>query len=93
MTVEEARGELGLVTNIAAIKRMMITDLDAAQKLMDGRIDAYGDARELKGHVRVCGRYAASGEHGAPPALGPKCGDGWYCDQAKKLGGSHEHSG
>ncbi len=95
--VEEARGELGLVTNIAAIKRTMITDLDAAQKLMDERIDAYGDARELKGHVRACGE---SWPHVSNPAYNrlqaegkqTPCGtENWYCDKAKaikQLGGS-----
>ncbi len=39
-------------------------------------------ALALAAHVEVCGRYAASDKHGAPPPLGPKCGDGWYCDKA-----------
>ena len=46
--------------------------------------DAYGDARELRGHVEAC-------EHGInkPSDFGDDvCGDaGFLCDRAKALGG------
>ena len=39
--------------------------------------DAYGDARELKGHVEACGK-----RHGESFVV-PDCGtEGWYCDRA-----------
>ena len=47
--------------------------------------DAYGDARELKGHVDACGAATDTGFTG----IGAKwCGDGYLCDKAKEL--AHE---
>ena len=40
--------------------------------------DVYGDARELKGHVGACGKYQLIDGY----AVGPPCGDKWYCDTA-----------
>ena len=40
--------------------------------------DAYGDARELKGHVAACGKYQLIDGY----AVGPPCGDKWYCEDA-----------
>ena len=47
-------------------------------------VDAYGDARELKGHVAACGKLD-----------GPYCGEDGvpYCDEAKRLqGGTHDEA-
>ena len=65
-------------------------DEDAPGTGMDGyvsfgdvmnAVDAYGAARELKGHVGACNkwRYPATADH----AL--YCGDGWLCDKAKEI--------
>ena len=40
------------------------------------KIDAYGDARELRGHVEACGKTFDE----RPGAF--RCGFGWYCDTA-----------
>ena len=63
MTVEEAREKLCGVVGAAD----------------EWLVDAYGDARELKGHVEACRRRKIVGR---TDSLSPNCGDGWYCDQA-----------
>ena len=48
--------------------------------------DAYGDARELKGHVKTCGK-----RHGESFVV-PDCGtEGWYCEDAPIKEGASEH--
>ena len=51
--------------------------------------DAYGDARELKGHVKACQRVGPRKlvAQETPPA----CGDGWHCDKAPIKEGASEH--
>ncbi len=72
MTVEEAW---------IVLKRCLYDrrSLDAAR--------AYGDARELKGHVEVCGKavnFGVRNETLSSPGH-TRCGqDGWLCDKAKK---------
>ena len=43
--------------------------------------DAYGDERELAGHVGACGVAGMTvGEHESTKV----CGDGWYCEAAPR---------
>ena len=77
MSIQTKREELEREVN-AAVKYSHDAD-----HLMN-QVDAYGDARELKGHVEAC-------EHGInkPSDFGDDvCGDGdFLCDRAKALGG------
>ena len=45
-----------------------------------GLADAWGDARELKGHVKAC--EAVGGVFPKDNKAWQHCGDGWYCDRA-----------
>ena len=45
-------------------------------------VDVYGAVRALAAHVGACGAYQSV--HLNAPESGPACGDGWYCDEAKK---------
>ena len=77
MNVEEARQKLEDVAGSFYLARTSI--MEAA--------DAYGAARELKGHVDAChdaaGRVSITGK-----GLGAKfreCGDGWLCDVGREI--------
>ena len=51
--------------------------------------DAYGDARELEGHVAACTVFASVKEGGSID-YGVTCSDGgWYCEEAKRLQGGN----
>ena len=60
------------------------THPENAQEAVEKKaVMAYGDARELKGHVDACGAYQPV--HPNAPESGPACGDGWLCDAAKGI--------
>ena len=61
---------------------------DYTERIM-AAADAYGDARELKGHVKACQRVGPRKlvAQETPPA----CGDGWHCDKAPIKEGASEH--
>ena len=44
--------------------------------------DAYGAARELKGHVGACQTRDCTPGYGAPSHA---CGDDWLCDKAREI--------
>ena len=71
-TVKEARGEVrGWINNPLRSKWVKAKTMEAA--------DAYGAARELKGHVEAC--------EAVPPDGVPvyHCGDGWLCDVGREI--------
>ncbi len=78
--VEEAR---------AALEALLQSLVGTQAEVMEAA-DAYGAARGLKAHVDACREWKAI-EPGLEPERvtatrpsGLKCGDGWYCDEAKK---------
>ncbi len=78
MNIEEARQKLEDVAGNFYLARTSI--MEAA--------DAYGDARELKGHVDACGKRGPrirAGGYLVATIPSPKCGDGWLCPQAKEI--------
>ncbi len=53
-------------------------------------LDAYGAARELKGHVDACKNFIyknAVTQYASSQAFSEKryCGDGWLCDDAREI--------
>lgn len=81
MNVEEAREALKAAIRVGLVG----TELQIESKTfaLISCADAYGDARELKGHVEACGKA----NQGGNPADGPEyCGhDGWLCEQAQAI--------
>ena len=69
MTVE--REELERIVKVVTTQR----------KPVMAAADAYGDARELKGHVAACQDCART----------ERLGDGWYCPKAPIQKGASEH--
>ena len=47
--------------------------------------DAYGDARELKGHVEACQESSAPHYGGGDYLRQHKCGEDWLCKRGKEL--------
>ena len=77
MDIEETR---------AAVERLQVPCMPVPQQHWDRVMeaaDAYGAARELKGHVDTCGAYQPV--HPNAPESGPACGDGWICDKGKEI--------
>ena len=52
---------------------------DYTERIM-AAADAYGDARELKGHVETC--EAVGGVFPKDNKAWRHCGDGWHCEDA-----------
>lgn len=86
MTVKEAYALLERYV-VDHAPRLRLSQAEKAARIMRlGR--AYGDARELKGHVDACGKYKLVKKPGLVyHDYKTPCGHGWYCDQAP-LGGS-----
>ena len=62
--------------------------IETATKKLADTIKAYGDARELRSHVRACGKCEPmhQDEDGGP--FGLVCGTGdpiWYCPDVKQV--------
>ncbi len=73
-TIEEAREALEQDIREAYIEMLNERKLEVWLADSMELADAYGAARELKGHVDACG------------VQGPRrCGDGWYCEGAGEI--------
>ena len=83
MNVEEARAEFILTMEDACIESCDHDSKDGWEHNITIAADAYGAARELKGHVDACGAYQPV--HPNAPESGPACGDGWLCDGGKAI--------
>ena len=73
----------------AALKRLQVPCTPVPQQHWDQVMklaDAYGDARELKGHVETCGKLEARPTEGGGDGRYHHCGDGWLCAVAEELG-------
>ena len=71
-TIKEAR----------EIVRALVDDPHTAVDDVMIAVDAYGAARELKGHVEACQTRDCTPGYGAPSHA---CGDGWLCDDAREI--------
>ena len=87
MNVEEARAEFILTMEDACIESCDHDSKDGWEHNITIAADAYGAARELRGHVDAChdaaGRVSITGK-----GLGAKfreCGDGWLCAKAREI--------
>ena len=75
--VEDARAALMTAVSAHAFENGPAGDVGLAA-------DAYGDARELRGHVGACEKvinYGVKNETLSSPGH-TRCGDGWYCPDA-----------
>ena len=78
-TPEEARGRLEPLIDQYAKECADIQGRPYPAKL--AILDA-ADDYALAAHVGECGKTALAGEY--EPGTGGVCGDGWYCDGAKR---------
>ena len=81
MTRQEAREKLEFAVSKMADEQEPMVPAKALRPIM-AAADAYGDARELEGHVAACEERKGAGPQMAGWSI--KCGDDWYCERAPR---------